>query len=76
MQRRSTTILAADIVAFSRLVGADEERAIAFQKTLRIEVVDPLSTVRFVAFQLSSVKDSAFVDKLINILRTSGVPES
>ena len=42
MQRRLTTILAADIVAFSRLVGTDEERAIAFQKMLRIEVVDPL----------------------------------
>ena len=36
---------------------------------------DPLSTVRFVSFQLSSVKDRAFVDQLIKILRAAGVPE-
>lgn len=42
MDRRLTTIVAADIAGFSRLVGIDEEATIAAQKGHRQEVVDPL----------------------------------
>ena len=42
MQRRLTTILAADIAGFSRIVGAGEEDALAFQSALRAKVLDPL----------------------------------
>jgi TolB-like protein/class 3 adenylate cyclase/Tfp pilus assembly protein PilF len=42
MARRLTTILAADIAAFSRLVGIDEEGTIATQRAHRSELIDPL----------------------------------
>ncbi|OBY25284.1 adenylate/guanylate cyclase domain-containing protein [Leisingera sp. JC1] len=42
MDRRLTTVVAADIAGFSRLVGIDEEATIAAQKGHRQEVVDPL----------------------------------
>jgi adenylate cyclase len=42
MQRRLTTILAADIAGFSRLVGADEEGTLAAQRAHRAELIDPL----------------------------------
>ncbi|MDH3639920.1 MAG: hypothetical protein OES09_15875 [Gammaproteobacteria bacterium] len=35
MERRLTTILAADIAGFSRLVGADEEGTLAAQRAHR-----------------------------------------
>ena len=42
MERRLTTIIAADIAGFSRLVGADEEGTLAAQRAHRTELVDPL----------------------------------
>jgi adenylate cyclase len=42
LQRRLTTILAADIAGFSRLVGADEEGTLAAQRRHRAELIDPL----------------------------------
>jgi class 3 adenylate cyclase/TolB-like protein len=42
MTRRLTTILAADIAGFSRLVGADEEGVLAEQRAHRREFIDPL----------------------------------
>lgn len=42
MQRRLTTILAADIATFSRLVELDEEGVIAAQRAHRAELIDPL----------------------------------
>lgn len=42
MQRQLTTILAADIAGFSRLVGADEEGTLAAQRAHRAELIDPL----------------------------------
>ena len=42
MERRLTTIVAADIAGFSRLVGADEEGTLAAQRAHRAELVDPL----------------------------------
>ena len=41
MDRRLTTILAADLVGYSRLMAADEEGVIARLREARAEVVDP-----------------------------------
>ena len=41
-QRRLTTIVAADIVGFSRLVGIDEEATLAAQRDHRSELIEPL----------------------------------
>ncbi len=41
-QRRLTTIVAADIAGFSRLVGADEEGTLAAQRRHREELIQPL----------------------------------
>jgi len=41
MDRRLTTILAADLVGYSRLMAADEEGVIARLRDARAEVVDP-----------------------------------
>ena len=42
MQRRLTTIVAADIAGFSRLVGVDEEGTLAARRAHRAELIDPL----------------------------------
>lgn len=42
MDRRLTTILAADVAGFSRLIAADEEGTIAAQRGHREELIDPL----------------------------------
>jgi class 3 adenylate cyclase len=39
--RRLAAILAADVVGFSRLAGADEERTLARLRALRSDLVDP-----------------------------------
>ncbi len=41
-QRRLTTIVAADIAGFSRLVGVDEESTLAAQRSHRAELIEPL----------------------------------
>ena len=41
VQRRLAAIFAADIVGFSRLMGANEEATLARLKALRAEVIDP-----------------------------------
>jgi adenylate cyclase len=41
VQRRLAAILAADMVGYSRLIGADEEGTIARQKAHRAEMIDP-----------------------------------
>jgi len=40
-QRKLTTLLAADVVGYSKLAGADEERTLARLRTLRSELIDP-----------------------------------
>ncbi len=42
MERRLAAILAADVVGYSRLMGADEEGVLAALKALRAELFDPL----------------------------------
>ena len=41
VERRLAAILAADVVGYSRLTGADEERTLARLKALRHELIDP-----------------------------------
>jgi adenylate cyclase len=41
IERRLAAILAADVVGYSRLTGADEEGTIARLRALRRELVDP-----------------------------------
>ena len=40
-ERRLSAILAADVVGYSRLMGADEEGALARLKSVRKALVDP-----------------------------------
>ena len=42
MERRLTTIVAADVVGFSRLIAADEEGTLAALRAHRAELIDPL----------------------------------
>jgi adenylate cyclase len=44
-QRRLAAILAADVVGYSRLTGADEEGTIARLRALRQELIDPVIAV-------------------------------
>src|SRR5579859_782417 len=41
IQRRLTTIFAADVAGYSRLTGMDEEGTVARVRVLRAELVDP-----------------------------------
>src|SRR5580692_1696419 len=43
--RKLTTILAADVVGYSRLAGADEERTLARLRALRSDLIDPTISV-------------------------------
>ena len=44
MQRKLTTILAADVAGYSRLASVDEEGTVSRLRALRHEVVDPVVT--------------------------------
>ena len=46
MQRRLTTILAADVAGYSRLAGTDEEGTVSRLRALQQEVIDPSSQWR------------------------------
>ena len=43
--RKLAAILVADIVGFSRLAGADEDRILARLRTLRSDLIDPILAV-------------------------------
>jgi adenylate cyclase len=43
--RRLAAILAADVVGFSRMTGADEDRTLARLRTLRSDLIDPTIAV-------------------------------
>ena len=43
--RKLAAILAADVVGFSRLASADEERTLARLRTLRSDLIDPTIAV-------------------------------
>jgi adenylate cyclase len=42
MNRRLSTIMAADLVGYSRLVSADEDKVIAKLRRLRLKLIDPM----------------------------------
>src|SRR5215208_5889298 len=44
-QRKLAAILAADVVGFSRLAGADEDRTLARLRALRSDLIDPAVAV-------------------------------
>jgi class 3 adenylate cyclase len=44
--RKLAAILVSDIVGYSRLVGADEDRILARLRTLRSDLIDPTIAVR------------------------------
>src|SRR6201987_4641481 len=44
-KRKLAAILAADVVGFSRLAGADEDRTLARLRTLRSDLIDPTIAV-------------------------------
>jgi class 3 adenylate cyclase len=46
LERRLTTILAADVVGYSRLMGKDETKTLERLKSLRRELVQPRITER------------------------------
>ena len=43
--RKIAAILAADVVGFSKLAGADEERTLARLRSLRSDLIDPTIAV-------------------------------
>ena len=45
--RKLAAILVADIVGYSRLAGADEERILARLRTLRSDLIDPIISVHY-----------------------------
>jgi class 3 adenylate cyclase len=45
--RKLAAILVADIVGYSRLAGADEDRILARLRTLRSDLIDPTIAVHF-----------------------------
>ena len=47
MERRLAAILAADVVAYSRLMGQDEAGTLQALKAVRAEVIDPKIAERF-----------------------------
>jgi adenylate cyclase len=50
--RKIAAILAADVVGYSRLAGADEDRTLARLRGLRSDLIDP-ATPRFIAVSSS-----------------------
>ena len=52
MQRKLTTILATDVVGYSRLMGEDEAQTLAALKADRKELIDPKTAKRAVTHQL------------------------
>ena len=43
--RKLAAILASDVVGYSRLAGADEDRTLARLRTLRSDLIDPIISV-------------------------------
>jgi adenylate cyclase len=43
--RKLAAILVADVVGYSRLAGADEDRILACLRTLRSDLIDPIISV-------------------------------
>jgi adenylate cyclase len=44
--RKLAAILVADVVGYSRLAGADEDRILARLRTLRSDLIDPTIAIR------------------------------
>jgi class 3 adenylate cyclase len=77
--RKLVAILVSDVVGYSRLAGADEDRILARLRTLRSDLIDPAlgtckaraeRTIREADVMLSAGKDVSPVP----IVRRCGVP--
>ena len=55
--RKLAAILAADVVGFSRLAGADEDRTLARLRALRSDLIDPTVAVHGDKNELDSTPD-------------------
>jgi adenylate cyclase len=44
-ERKLTTILASDVVGYSRLTGADEDLTLGRLRALRIDLIDPIIAI-------------------------------
>ncbi|MDH3740827.1 MAG: adenylate/guanylate cyclase domain-containing protein, partial [Hyphomicrobiales bacterium] len=88
MDRRLTTILAADVVGYSRLMGADEAGTLAELKTHRTDLIDPKAaqhggrTIKLmgdgILMEFGSVVDAVFFAVDVQHAmqsRNEGVPE-
>ena len=74
--RKLTAVLAADIVGYSRLMGADEAGTLAQLTVLRKEVIKrkpKFSAKRFA--KRRPFKDPAMTMRLVDALRKAGLPE-
>ncbi len=69
--RKVAAILVADVVGYSRLAGADEERTLARLRTLRSDLIDPAIAVhngRLVKHQRLAVRAcSDFIGDLLGL---------
>lgn len=61
------------IIAAEALSGNDVE---AKRLAAALPSGNPLTTLRFMGFQLSNVRDRDFIDKLLTAIRAAGVPET
>jgi adenylate cyclase len=58
--RKLAAILVADVVGYSRLAGADEDRILARLRTLRSDLIDPLSEQAY--WQVKGRLEMAVID--------------
>ncbi len=74
--RKLTAVLAADIVGYSRLMGADKAGTLAQLTVLRKEVIkrNPKFSVKRFA-KASPFKDPAELKRALDALRKAGLPE-
>ena len=61
--RKLAAILVADVVGYSRLAGADEERTLARLRALRSDLIDPRSL--FIAAGSSSAPETEFSSSFV-----------
>jgi adenylate cyclase len=74
--RKLVAILASDVVGFSRLTGADEDRTLARLRTLRSDVIDPTISVHN-GRVVKRTGDGSIVAfrSVVDAVRNAGVPE-
>ncbi len=72
--RRLAAILAADMVGYSRLMGADEAGTITRQKALHSEVIGPDYSIAHIR-RVLPYRDPAWFEHFTGGLEKAGLPE-